>query len=180
MKNEAQEEWIQIENAKHNPQCFESLYIKYYEKILKFVYSRMDSLDDAYEITASTFSKALSNIGKYQYQGLLFSSWLHRIAINEINQYYRDTKKNRTINIDDAHIKYIQHETGKETQELYQALKIALQYLNLDEIQLLELRFYEEHSFSEVAEILGITENNAKVKTYRVIAKLKVLFKKVC
>jgi RNA polymerase sigma-70 factor (ECF subfamily) len=43
----------------------------------------------------------------------------------------------------------------------------------------LELRFFEERPFSEVADILGITENNAKVKTYRVIDKLRIIFKKV-
>jgi len=179
MKNEAQAESVLIEESKRNPQCFEPLYVKYYQQILKFSYRRMDSLDDAYEITASTFAKALSNIGKYKQQGLLFSSWLYRIAINEINQFYRDTNKRRTINIDDTNAKYIAEETGKEMQELKQALKIVLQQLNSDEIQLLELRFFEERPFSEVGEILGITENNAKVKTYRVIDKLRILFNKV-
>ena len=41
---------------------------------------------------------------------------------------------------------------------------------------LIELRFFEERPFSEVAEIIGITENNAKVKTYRAIDRLKIIY----
>ncbi len=179
MNDELKIEWGLIESSKLDPQCFEPLYKKYYELILKFSYKRLDTVEDAYEITGNTFAKALENIGKYKQQGFLFSSWLYRIAINEINEFYRKAKKNRTVNIDDTASRYIAEETGRDKQELSQSLKVALQYLDLEELELLELRFFEERPFSEVAEILGITENNAKVKTYRVIDKLRIIFGKV-
>jgi RNA polymerase sigma-70 factor (ECF subfamily) len=37
------------------------------------------------------------------------------------------------------------------------------------------LRFFEKRSFAEIGEIVGITENNAKVKVYRILDKLKKL-----
>ena len=43
-------------------------------------------------------------------------------------------------------------------------------------MQLIELRFFEKRSFKEIGEILELTENNAKVKTFRAIEKLKQLF----
>ncbi len=48
-----------------------------------------------------------------------------------------------------------------------------LNELDEAEVQLLELRFFEQRPFKEVAYILEITENNAKVKTYRILDKLK-------
>jgi RNA polymerase sigma-70 factor (ECF subfamily) len=54
----------------------------------------------------------------------------------------------------------------------------AMQNLDEHEIQLLELRFFEKRSFSEVGAILGITENNSKVKVYRILDKLKGILKK--
>ena len=39
------------------------------------------------------------------------------------------------------------------------------------------MRFFEKRSFKEIAEILDITENNAKVKLYRALDKLKAIFK---
>ena len=44
---------------------------------------------------------------------------------------------------------------------------------------LIELRFFEERSFAEVGEIIGVTKNNAKVKTYRAIDKLKIIYNKI-
>lgn len=179
MRDDSKEEQVLIENAKRDPGHFEALYNKYYEHILKFTYKRLNTPDEAYEITANTFVKALSNIHKYTYQGFPFSSWLYRIAINEINEFYRHTHKKRTVNIDDTIARYIAEETKQEQEELKQSLKAALQYLDAEELQLLELRFFDERMFSEVAEILGITENNAKVKTYRIIDKLKGIFSKM-
>ena len=49
--------------------------------------------------------------------------------------------------------------------------------LKENEIQLIELRFFEKRSFKEMGDILEIKENNAKVKTFRVVQKLKNLFK---
>lgn len=169
----------QIEASKSNPQCFEPLYAKYYEQILKFVFKRMDNLDDTREVTSIIFSKALSNIKKYNDNGYPFSSWLFRIALNEITQFYRDSKKMRSVSLDEDGIKYIAEETGGYKKELIAVLKKALHYLNDMDMLLIELRFFEERPFSEVGEIIGITENNAKVKTYRAIDRLKIIYSKI-
>ena len=42
-----------------------------------------------------------------------------------------------------------------------------------DDLQLVEMRYFEKRAFKEIAEILEITENNAKVKVYRVLERLK-------
>jgi len=168
-----------IEAAQTDPQCFEPLYTKYYEQILKFVYKRIEHLDDVREVTSIIFTKALINIGKYKDQGFPFSSWLYRIAINEINQFYRDSKKVRLISMDDEGLNNIAHETGNQKEELIHNLKKALLHLSEEDFMLLELRYFENHSFAEVGQILNITEVNAKVKTYRVLDKLKVIYAKV-
>jgi RNA polymerase sigma-70 factor (ECF subfamily) len=56
-------------------------------------------------------------------------------------------------------------------------LMLALSKLLENEMQLIELRFFEERSFAEVGAIAGITENHAKVKVYRILSKLKLLLK---
>mgnify|MGYP000051507182 CR=1 FL=1 len=169
----------QIEDSKTNSQCFEPLYVKHYEQILKFVYKRIENLDDCREVTSIVFTKALTNIHKYKDHGFPFSSWLYRIAINEINQFYRDSNKTRVISIDDKGIKNIAEETESSKAELIATLKMALLYLSKDDLLLLELRYFEERPFSEVGEILNITETNAKVKTYRVLEKLKGVYSKI-
>ncbi len=175
VENETQ----QIERSKTDPQCFEPLYVHYYPLILKFIYKRVEALDDCREITSIVFTKALANIKKYKDQGFPFSSWLYRIAINEITQFYRDSKKMRAISIDERGIKSMAEETDSDKKELIAQLKIALKHLTEEELQIIELRYFEERPFIEVGQILGITENNAKVKTYRALDKLKAVYQKV-
>lgn len=176
---ELDNEQQQIEDAKTNPGCFEPLYTKYYARILKFVYKRIESLDESRDVTAMVFTKALCNISQYRYQGFPFSSWLYRIAINEINLFYRRTKKARIISLDEKSIKNIANEADGVDGELVKALRQSLLYLSEDELLLLELRFFEERPFSQVAQILDITENNAKVKTYRVLDKLRKVYTQI-
>jgi RNA polymerase sigma-70 factor, ECF subfamily len=176
---EAEEEQKYIEDSKGHPRCFEPLYNAYYERILRFIYKRMETLEDSREIASIVFTKALMNIQKYQYQGFPFSSWLYRIAINEVNLFYRHTKKSRIISLDGQSLKNIAEEHETINPELVTALKKALMYLSEDELQLIELRYFEERPFSEVAEILAITENNAKVKTYRALDKLRGVYTRI-
>ena len=49
----------------------------------------------------------------------------------------------------------------------------ALAELNDDDLELIELRYFEQRSFKEVAEILEITENNSKVRVFRILRKLR-------
>jgi len=67
-------------------------------------------------------------------------------------------------------------EIGEEkNQEDFSGLYKVLKKLSESELELIELRFFEKRPFQEISEILEITENNAKVKTYRILDKLKIL-----
>ncbi len=169
----------EIEQAKQDARKFEPLYLRYYEPIIKFVYKRVEDIDDCREITAVVFSKAINNISSYKYQGFPFSSWLYRIAINEVTQFYRDKTKLRIISLSDKNLNNVIEDSGENGKELIVVLKKALLYLNEEELNLIELRYFEERAFSEVGEIIGISEGNAKIRTYRVLDKLKTIYKKL-
>jgi RNA polymerase sigma-70 factor (ECF subfamily) len=179
MNEETISETGQIEDSKRNPKSFEPLYKKYYEPIIRFVYKRMESIEEARELTAVVFAKALLNIGKYTQKGQPFSAWLYRIAINEINQFYRHTAKIRVININSKAAKYIAEENNMPGKENISVLSKALLFLEEEDIELIELRFFEERPFEEIGNILEITGNNAKVRTYRAIDKLREIFTKL-
>ena len=70
-------------------------------------------------------------------------------------------------------------ESTKENESLdlkehfQDSLLEVLDGLKEEELQIIELRFFEKRSFKEVAYILGIQENNAKVKVHRIIGRLR-------
>lgn len=168
------EELIIIQAAKVNPERFAPLYDKYYKKIFNYVYQRMESKDTAFDITGQVFLKALTHLNRYEYKGVPFASWLYRIAHNEVMQLFRSQKDKRAINADISDLRYICEENEELFFEEYiPAIKKLIRELNEDDLHLVELRFFEKRPFKEIAEILDITEVNAKVRMYRVVEKLK-------
>lgn len=175
-EHQIQDEWEDIKQAQLNPLKFDVLYERYYNPIFVFVYRRVNDEDVCADITSQVFFKAMVSIKKYIFKGLPFSAWLYRIAFNEINLYFRSNKADRFVSIEQSGIASIINETHEDNNEVvYQKMMLAIQKLKKEELELVELRFFEKHSFAEIAEIMNITENNAKVKVYRILDKIKKL-----
>tara|TARA_R110000737_G_scaffold161270_1_gene189135 strand:- start:13959 stop:14375 length:417 start_codon:yes stop_codon:yes gene_type:complete len=137
----------------------------------------MDDQELAFDVTSQVFMKALKNIKKYEYRGVPLSSWLYRIAKSELYQAFRDRKATRTVNLDTIHLTDMVEEMDEEQNELNRKkLFEVLKKLNENDLQLIEMRFFEKRSFREIGEILELTENNAKVKCFRALEKLKKFF----
>ncbi len=167
-------EYLIIEACKRDVNKFGPLYDKYYKQIFSYVYQRMDDKESAFDVTAQVFYKALTNIGKYEFKGVPFSSWLYRIAHSEVMQLFRDKKAKRTVNADISDFKNLFEEIEENYLEQYQApVMQIIKQLPEDELQLIEMRFFEKRAFKEIAEILNLTETNAKVKLYRILERIK-------
>jgi RNA polymerase sigma-70 factor (ECF subfamily) len=163
----------QINKAKINPQYFAPIYSRYYDSIFRYIYKRVNEQETAFDLTSCVFIKALSALNKYEFRGIPFSSWLFRIAKSEVYQSFRDKKVVNLIHNDSIFYVEIEEEIFKSKDDEFLLLKKCLENLKINELQLIEKRFFEKMSFREIGEDLGITENNAKVKTFRVLAKLK-------
>jgi RNA polymerase sigma-70 factor (ECF subfamily) len=168
------EELIIIEASKQNPEKFGPIYNKYYKQIFNYVYQRLDDKETAVDITSQVFFKALTNLSNYQFKGVPFGSWLYRIAHNELMQLFRIQKDKKTINADISDLRYICERNEEPFYEEYiPIIKKIIQELNSDDLQMIEFRFFEKRPFKEIAEILDISEVNAKVRMHRIIEKLK-------
>lgn len=173
-QEQLEEELGLINAAKTNPERFAPLYEKYYKQIFNYLYQRMDSKDNAFDLTSQVFLKALTHLNNYQYKGVPFASWLYRIAHNEMMQLFRQNKDKRVVNADVSDLRFICEENQEPFFEEYiPQLKKLITGLNEKDLQMVELRYFEKRPFKEIAEILGITEVNAKVRMYRIIEKLK-------
>ncbi|MDF2436948.1 MAG: polymerase, sigma-24 subunit, subfamily [Bacteroidota bacterium] len=163
-----------IEAAKDNPARFNILYDKYYKQIFIFVHRRTGEEELTADLVSQVFLKALVNIKKYEFKGVPFSAWLFRIAFNEINMYFRRNNAVRIVSLEQGSLGSLIAETEEEDNtEAQQKMLKALKQMSDEDTQLIELRFFEKRSFAEVGDIVGITENNAKVRVYRILDKIK-------
>ncbi len=170
-------EWELIKASYAEPRFFESLYHKHYNQVFRFVYSRTRIKELAADITADVFLKALVNIKSYTFQGTPFIAWLIRIALNEVAQFYRKSSKARVVAIDNQNLAFFLKEIDTQPQnENLELVAKLMEHLEMEEVNLIELRIFETRAFKEIGDILGITENNAKVRFYRIIDKLKKIY----
>jgi RNA polymerase sigma-70 factor (ECF subfamily) len=174
------QEWEEVQAAQQDRKHFRPLYNRYYEPVFRFVYRR--TLDEALsaDICSQVFLKALQRLDRYTFRGVPFSAWLLRIASNEVAQHFRQAKKERVVALDKVPGSEWIEEIPEwdDREENRQLLIEVLDELKEKDLQLIELRFFEKRPFKEIGEILEITESNAKVRTYRILERLKKKLRK--
>jgi len=103
-----------------------------------------------------------------------FSTWMYRVALNVAISFYRANKKLKT------HISFA--ETEEEIEDNTTEHTIAEEQLQLLQQQVAALKeldkalmilYFEEKSYKEIAEIIGITETNVATKVSRIKERLK-------
>lgn len=167
-----------IVRSKADPKAFRPLYEAYFKRIFLFVFHRVGDKELAADVTQQVFLNALSNIHRYQFRGLPFSSWLFRIAVNQCTDFFRKNKKMRTVVLEDPNIRELYEDLTEEHSwsEWERKLPGVLEHLSPQDLQLIELRYFEQRPFKEVSEIMGLTETNTKVRAYRILDKMKKIF----
>ena len=168
----------QIEEAKKDPSKFGPIYEAYFHLIAGYVINRIHDFENAKDLIQEIFIKAMLHINKYQHRDVPFKFWLLRIARNEL---YNHVKKKEWTRVVQYNWDFLEEEIELEntlTEKQTNMLIAVLNDLNDADLEIIELRYFEKRSFAEVGEILQITENNAKVKTYRIIGKIKKELKK--
>jgi RNA polymerase sigma-70 factor (ECF subfamily) len=176
--------------AKENREAFGDLYAKYWEPVYRFVYRRIVGEERVKDVAQAVFIKAMLNLHKYEPRGYAFSSWLFRIALNEITDAVKKEKslgivdvqtegKDELVSEPDFGLKTLMDSTddsrGIQLKQLVEALKQSSD----EDVELIELRFFEKRRLKEVADILGISETNCKVRMHRTMKRLKATIEKL-
>ena len=181
-KEAMQQEWQEIQVAQQNPAMFRPLYDRYYEPIFRYIHRRTADESLSADLCSEVFFKAMQKLDKYEFKGVPFSAWLYRIASNEITQHFRNTQKNRTVSVEMTALPEIMEEMGDlesiEKHQFREALIPCLNELKPKDLEIIELRFFEQRPFKEIANLLEITESSCKMRTYRVLERLKKLILK--
>ncbi len=165
-----------VERAKHDAEAFGLLYELHVDRIYNYIYYRTGNQQDAEDLTARTFFKALDHIGRYKNRGAPFSAWLYRIAHNLVANWHRDHSRRKELSLDDQ-APHIHQEIGPERQaedqEAREALLKAIGRLPDDRQQLLILKFTERLPNARIGEIMGRSEGAIKSLYHRTLITLR-------
>ena len=170
-----------ISKAKEKDQKAQTKLINiFWVDVFSFVMKKVRDENDADEITVNVFSKVLSKIDLYD-PHFEFKTWVLTIAQNTIIDFWR--KKSRENQDPTEHLDEVKNQYAKSPEELMisdeEQKKIIKTIESLDKNyqDILRLRFFEEKSIKEIAEELGISVANTKVRVMRAKKVLAELIK---
>lgn len=168
-----------VEKAKSNNEEFEALYNFYFPKIYGYVFKRVGSKEVAEDIVSIVFIKAFSNLNNFEYRQS-FSSWVFKIATNSLIDYYRKNSKHKEVKLTINLINTLSVEPKNNFDQNYNK-KIVTNILNRMSAKyqrVIQLKFFAEFDYTEIAESLNISEGNARVLTHRALKKFHNIYKK--
>ncbi len=163
-----------VEKAKESLEAFDELYNYYLPRIYSYALNRTGRKSVAEDIVSQTFLKAMTKIRTFNYRGFTFGAWLYRIAHNSIVDYARKHKYTRNMPEEESNtLSTSKQGIDQDQLERQEIVLKALQTLPTDCQQILTLRFFQELSNEEIADIVGCKKTTLAVRMHRSLKSLK-------
>lgn len=148
-------------------QDLNEIYIKYAKTVFKYLMSKTGDADLAEELTQETFYQAVKSIHRFD-GSCHISTWLCAIAKNQLLSYYRKHPAQEDIS---SYAESLEGTGSAERDALSQIGQLELMKI-LHECkepyrEVIYLRIFGNLSFGEIGEVMGKSENWARVTFYR-------------
>ena len=171
-----EDEAVLVERARMEPAAFGQLYERYVDRIYSYIYYRVGNVQDAEDLTARTFYRALDKLNTYEDRGLPFSAWLFRIAHNLVANWHRDRSKRRFLPIEKLWWQSedrVSPQEQVEQEEEQRDLWAAINRLPEERRNLLLYKVNTTLSNLEIGEMMNKSESAIKSLYFRTLAALR-------
>lgn len=165
-----------VDEARSGSTLAFGLLMKRYERLVYSIALYMvKNPDSAMDITQNVFLKAHTHLAAFTGAGE-FKGWLLRIARNESISWFRGQKKDRlTDELTEANSPVLQAVQTDEIERLEQrhVIHSELKKLNDNQRLAVSLRYFEQFTLREIAEVMEVTEGSVKSLLFRSLEKLR-------
>ncbi len=168
--NQLTDEQLVAAYAEGSNESFDTLLNRYQDRVYSYILHIVKNRDIADDIFQETFVKAITTIkqGRYSESGK-FSAWIMRIAHNLIIDYFRQEKSENKFSSDNEEIDIFNRrdlcdgniEDFMVNEQIQDDVRRIMQSLPDSQREVLEMRFYRDMSFKEIADATGVSINTA-------------------
>ncbi len=164
-----------VRRAKAERTAFSALYERYAPRIFTYLYYRTGSTQDAEDLTARVFLRALRRLDDYEPRGVGFGPWLFTIAHNLVANWYRDRGRRPQQPLDTAHPIAAEGDAASliERVEEAEAVRRAVASLSPERQRLITLKYVDGLPNREIGRTLGKSEGAVKSALVRTLAALR-------
>ena len=151
----------------------EKIYGDYRGKVFGYVRSKINSAQDAEDITADIFVKVFEKLDSFDESKASLSTWIFTIARNTLTDYFRTRKV--FVEIPETLEDGSSVEDDVCNAEMLEVLAKALETLDERERDIIILRFYSGKTLREISSQMGISYAYVKVLQNKAFEKLRKL-----
>lgn len=153
-----------------NNKAFDTLLSRYQDKLYSYINFVVRNRDLANDIFQETFVKAIVTLQKGCYSSAgKFGAWLTRIAHNLIIDWYRQRNGSNTVSNDaqeydllnDASLSEANVEDSMINEQTLSDVRRLVDQLPDNQREVVFMRYYQDLSFKEIADITGVSINTA-------------------
>lgn len=152
--------------------AFEVLLMRHKDKVYTYIFNLVHEDSVADDIFQETFIKVITTLkqGRYYDAGNKFVGWLMRIAHNKAIDYYRNLASEKMISNDDyaeidifndADLCDSSPQEAIEREEVFRDIEHLVDILPDDQRRIVMMRYYQDLSFKEIADLENISINTA-------------------
>lgn len=161
-----------------DPGAFDGLYLLFADRVFRYLLARIGDPDLAEDITAQVFLRLMEKIGIYRIgprdNVAIFSAWLYRLAHNKMVDVLRSHKRSQESPLEHAAHVMSGHSMDDVEEHLdFQQILQTLRVLNDQQREVIVLRFVEELSIAETAQIMQKSEGAVKALQHRALETLR-------
>jgi RNA polymerase sigma-70 factor, ECF subfamily len=162
--------------AEGDRNSFGEFYEFYLNEIYRYILFRVNDHNEAEDLTAKVFLEAWESLTGARHKQSIenIRAWVYRIARNKVTDYHRTNKAQEPLDeVPDKKLKGAWLES--ELDDLFISRKLAegVRQLPANFQEVIILRFINQMSHAEVADIMNITENHVRVWQYRALQKMR-------
>ena len=173
--------------AQGNNEAFDILLNRYKDRLYAYIYYTVRNEELAEDIFQETFTKAIVTIqqGRYNENGK-FPAWLTRIAHNLIIDCFRQEKQENLVSCDEEERNLLNNirlsegtvEAGIVNHQILSDVRRLMKHLPDEQREVVHMRFYQDLSFKEIAEMTGVSINTSLGRMRYAILNLRRMAEK--
>ncbi|HAI85459.1 MAG TPA: hypothetical protein DCL63_00535 [Firmicutes bacterium] len=178
------EQLIQL-HLSGDPGGMEIIYERYFDRVYRLAYSKLRSAQDAEDVTSAIFLKLCRSLNSFRGEAK-FSTWIYTVANNAVMDFTRRRRYSMSLDADlqtgdgDFVPREIEDDAPGPEDRVANADFARYVYSKLDALppgqrSVIELRYFMELSYQQIADQLGVELGTVKSRLNRAIAALRSL-----
>ena len=151
-------------------EAFDVLLERYKDRLFSYILYQVRNADVAEDIFQETFVKVIVTIrdGRYTESGK-FYSWISRIAHNLVIDFFRREKGENTVSTDETEVDLLNNaklsdrctQSAMDSEQTFVDLQHLIEKLPEEQREVVQMHYFQEMTFKEIAEEKGISINTA-------------------